>query len=139
MTFAVAATTVAALLFPVDLPAQAAAPTAQAAAPTALSVAQRLTVKGRAPKTGYDRAKFGAAWTDNNSAPWGHNGCSTREDILRRDLTQLRFKKSGKCTTVVTTGRLNDPYTGKIINFVRGQGTSSKVQIDHVLSGDATV
>lgn len=57
----------------------------------------------------------------------------TREDVLRRDLTQLRFKKSGRCSTVVTTGRLSDPYTGKVINFVRWQGTSSKVQIDHVV------
>lgn len=126
MTFAVAATTGVALLLPVDLPAQA-------ASPTALSVAQRLIVKGRAPKTGYDRARFGPAWTDNNSAPWGHNGCSTREDILRRDLTRLRFKKSGRCTTVVISGRLGDPYTGKVIDFVRGQGTSSRVQIDHVV------
>ena len=126
MTFAVAALAAVAVAIPIDTPAQA-------AAPTALSVAQRLTVKGRAPKTGYDRAKFGSAWTDNNNAPWGHNGCSTREDILRRDLSQLRFKKSGRCTKVVTTGRLTDPYTGKVINFVRGQGTSSKVQIDHVV------
>ncbi|WP_367188068.1 HNH endonuclease family protein [Branchiibius sp. NY16-3462-2] len=126
MTFAVAAAAGVALVLPVDLPAQA-------ATPSALSVAQRLTVKGRAPKTGYDRAKFGTAWTDNNSAPWGHNGCSTREDILRRDLTQLRFKKSGRCSKVVTSGRITDPYTGKVINFVRGRGTSSKVQIDHVV------
>lgn len=126
LTFAAAALAGVALVLPVELPAQA-------ATPTALSVAQRLTVKGRAPKTGYDRAKFGTAWTDNNPAPWGHNGCSTREDILRRDLSQLRFKKSGRCTRVVTTGRLTDPYTGKVINFVRGQGTSSKVQIDHVV------
>ena len=110
MTFAVAALAAVAVAIPIDTPAQA-------AAPTALSVAQRLTVKGRAPKTGYDRAKFGSAWTDNNNAPWGHNGCSTREDILRRDLSQLRFKKSGRCTKVVTTGRLTDPYTGKVINF----------------------
>lgn len=126
MTFALAAAAGVALLLPADLPAQA-------DTPSALSVAQRLTVKGRAPKTGYDRAKFGTAWTDNNAAPWGHNGCSTREDILRRDLTGLHFKKSGRCNTVVTSGRLIDPYTGKVIDFVRGRGTSSKVQIDHVV------
>ena len=35
-------------------------------------------------------------------------------------------------------GTLHDPYTGKVIAFVRGSGTSSKVQIDHVVAlGDA--
>jgi hypothetical protein len=34
----------------------------------------------------------------------------------------------------VATGRLKDPYTNKVINFVRGTSTSSKVQIDHVVS-----
>lgn len=126
MTFALATAAGAALALSADLPTQA-------ATPTALSVAQRLTVKGRAPKTGYDRAKFGTAWTDDNAAPWGHNGCSTREDILRRDLTRLRFTRSARCQTVVVTGRLTDPYTGKVIDFVRGRGTSSKVQIDHVV------
>jgi hypothetical protein len=29
---------------------------------------------------------------------------------------------------------LNDPYTGKKINFLRGRSTSIKVQIDHVVA-----
>src|SRR6476620_5452860 len=44
-----------------------------------------LDVKGRAPKTGYDRELFGASWTDNVSVALGRNGCDTRNDILRRD------------------------------------------------------
>ncbi|MFC7657082.1 HNH endonuclease family protein [Pseudonocardia benzenivorans] len=32
------------------------------------------------------------------------------------------------------TGSLHDPYTGKNISFVRGQGTSEAVQIDHVVA-----
>ncbi len=38
------------------------------------------------------------------------------------------------------SGRLADPYTGRVIAFERGAATSSKVQIDHVVAlGDAWV
>lgn len=37
-----------------------------------------LVVKGRAPKTGYGRSKFGRAWNDDVSVAGGHNGCNTR-------------------------------------------------------------
>lgn len=47
-----------------------------------------------------------------------------------RDLKQITYRDS--CT--VATGVLNDPYTGKVINFVRGVGTSNAVQIDHVVA-----
>jgi hypothetical protein len=33
----------------------------------ALTAAKSLTVKGRAPKTGYSRARFGSAWADTDS------------------------------------------------------------------------
>ena len=36
---------------------------------------------------GYSRSQFGDAWTDDTPAVDGHNGCDTRNDILRRDLT----------------------------------------------------
>lgn len=78
----------------------------------------------------YRRAAFGDAWTDDNDAPGGHNGCDTRNDILGRDLTDA--VRSGSCR--VTAGSLNDPYTGASIAFVRGQGTSELVQIDHVVA-----
>ena len=55
---------------------------ATAAKGTALAAVARLTVKGRAPKTGYSREAFGQAWFDTD-----RNGCDTRNDILRRDLT----------------------------------------------------
>ena len=60
------------------------------------------------------------------------NGCDTRSDILRRDTVDATFKP-GTRGCVVLTGVLHDPYTGKTINFVRGQGTSELVQIDHVV------
>ena len=87
-----------------------------------------LAIKGRAPKTGYSRSQFGTAWADVD-----HNGCDTRNDILTRDLTGKPYK-SGTHDCVVATGTLNDPYTGRRISFVRGQGTSTAVQIDHVVA-----
>ncbi|MGI8416208.1 MAG: hypothetical protein ACR2P2_08400 [Nakamurella sp.] len=45
----------------------------------AMKTLDTLTVKGKAPMTGYDRVgEFGQAWTDDNSNPLGHNGCDTR-------------------------------------------------------------
>ncbi|MEV4100105.1 HNH endonuclease family protein [Nonomuraea sp. NPDC049649] len=88
---------------------------------------EKLAVKGRAPKTGFDRKKFGPAWADVD-----RNGCDTRNDILKRDLTDETFKP-GTHDCIVLTGVLEDPYSGKTINFKRGQDTSSKVQIDHLI------
>lgn len=86
-----------------------------------------LAVKGRAPRTGFERDKFGSAWADVD-----HNGCDTRNDILKRDLDEETFKE-GTHDCVVLTGILDDPYSGKTINFKRGQDTSMEVQIDHVI------
>ncbi|MGO3325292.1 GmrSD restriction endonuclease domain-containing protein [Gordonia sp. (in: high G+C Gram-positive bacteria)] len=112
-------------------PAVSAAP-----APTTaqtLHTLDTLAVKGRAPKTGYDRDLFGQAWSDDVNVDGGHNGCDTRNDILNRDLTNKTYK-AGTRDCVVLTGTLNDAYTGKTIQFVRGTSTSSKVQIDHVVA-----
>lgn len=95
---------------------------------TAAAVLATLPVKGRAPKTGYTREQFGAAWTDVD-----RNGCDQRNDVLARDMTQETFKP-GTRSCVVLTGTLNDPYTGRTIAFIRGQGTSEAVQIDHVVA-----
>ena len=101
---------------------------AEAAPTTASSVLDTLAVKGRAPKTGYDRDQFGQRWADVN-----RNGCDTRNDILQRDLKNIIFK-SGTRDCVVTSGDLMDPYSGKLINFVRGNTSSMEVQIDHVVA-----
>lgn len=97
----------------------------------ALDLLATLPVKGRAPMTGYDRDQFGQAWADVD-----RNGCDTRNDILKRDLTQTTYTNSVQCK--VQSGTLADPYTAKTISFVRGVSTSSAVQIDHVVAlGDA--
>ena len=87
-----------------------------------------LTVKGREPRTGYDRDLFGQAWADVD-----RNGCDTRNDILRRDLHDTTLKP-GTHGCLVLTGTLSDPYTGSTIAFVRGRGTSNAVQVDHVVA-----
>ncbi|MGA1669823.1 MAG: HNH endonuclease family protein [Candidatus Nanopelagicaceae bacterium] len=89
---------------------------------------QELNVKGRAPKTGYDRDLFGSPWSDVD-----RNGCDTRNDILARDLVARTFEDSRE-RCVIIEGVLIDPYSGERIQFQRGQVTSLAVQIDHVVS-----
>jgi hypothetical protein len=94
----------------------------------ALAALATLAVKGRAPKTGYTRDQFGRGWIDVD-----RNGCDTRNDILRRDLAPFVLK-AGTHGCLVLSGTLQDPYTGATIPFVRGQQTSTAVQIDHVVA-----
>ncbi len=97
------------------------APTA--AEGSALAAALALPVKGRAPKTGYDRDQFGSGWVDVD-----RNGCDTRNDMLRRDLDDEEV--SGLCK--VLSGSLADPYTGQVIRYERGG--SSEVEVDHMVA-----
>ncbi|MEU8350270.1 HNH endonuclease family protein, partial [Streptomyces sp. NPDC048845] len=100
------------------------APSADAEAGSAAAAVDGLAVKGRAPRTGYDRDRFGSAWADTDS-----NSCGTRDDILRRDLDDVRFR-DGDCEVV--SGVLpDDPYTGKELRFTKGRST---VDIDHLVA-----
>ncbi|GAB6936808.1 GmrSD restriction endonuclease domain-containing protein [Isoptericola variabilis] len=119
----------------VEPPAATAAPapdgpaeTEPAGSGTALAALEMLPVKGRAPKTGYTRDQFGPAWADVD-----HNGCDTRNDVLARDLSRtVTDPDTHDC--IVLSGVLADPYTGTRIDFLRGQATSTAVQIDHVVA-----
>ena len=96
--------------------------------PSGLTIIEAQVTKGRAAKTGYTRAQFGQTWADVD-----RNGCDTRNDILKRDLTGLVYKeKTREC--VVLSGTLIDPFSGETINFVRGNVSSMEVQIDHVVA-----
>ncbi|MEO6471563.1 MAG: DUF1524 domain-containing protein [Aeromicrobium sp.] len=95
---------------------------------SALVALAALAVKGRAPKTGYERSLFGQSWRDLD-----RNGCDQRNDVLRRDLTKFVLK-AGTHGCLVLSGTLESPYTGQIIHFVRGQATSRDVQIDHMVA-----
>ena len=107
--------------------------TAAVPAADALARLDSLEVKGRAPKTGYQRSLFGDAWTDDVTVADGHNGCDTRNDMLRRDLVDVVIKP-GSNGCAVLSGTLNDPYTGTSFAFQRGPGSSAEVQIDHMVS-----
>jgi len=83
---------------------------------------EQLDIKGRAPRTGYVRDEF--------YSNWGRiDGCDVRNVILKRDMWDVVLDGC-----VVESGSLNCPYTAQTIHFVRGPGTSSLVQIDHVVS-----
>ena len=92
-----------------------------------------LPIKGRAAKSGYSRSQFGDPWSDDVWVPGGHNGCDTRNDILREQLSDIQIKP-GTNDCVVLSGVLNDPYTGTTIDFHRGPGSSEQVQIDHIVA-----
>lgn len=103
-------------------------PSHAASVASGLSIIETQVTKGRAAKTGYTRAQFGQTWADVD-----RNGCDTRNDILKRDLTGEVFKeKTREC--VVLSGTLIDPFSGETINFVRGNLSSMEVQIDHVVA-----
>ncbi|WP_049786038.1 HNH endonuclease family protein [Pseudarthrobacter phenanthrenivorans] len=52
--------------------------------------------------------------------------------MLKRHLTGITYTNS--VPWKVQSGMLADPYTGTTISFVRVSGTSSKVQINHVVA-----
>jgi hypothetical protein len=117
-------------------------PTAPAKPPpagTAAALRQLDTlhvIPARPHRPGYQRGcaagqacSFGPAWTDNTSAPGGHNGCDTRNDILRGQLTDVTYRPGSRC--VVTGGVLRDPYTGTTIRFTKAHAAA--VQIDHIV------
>ena len=97
----------------------------------AAALLDTLPVKGRAGRDNYDRSAFGQAWLDVD-----RNGCDTRNDILRRDLSAAEFSGDSRCR--VAGGTFREPYTGRQLTFRRGAGSSVEVQIDHVVAlGDA--
>lgn len=100
--------------------------------PETRALLEQLQVKGRAPATGYTRTQFGQRWSDDVTVEFGHNGCDTRNDILRRDLMNITIKPSTH-GCVVLRGELFDPYSGQMIDFERGS-RSAEVQIDHVVA-----
>ncbi|WP_264923981.1 HNH endonuclease family protein [Streptomyces sp. A012304] len=91
---------------------------------------EEVDTKKRGPKTGYERDEFGYAWMDTaDGVPLARNGCDTRNDLLRRDGRDLRFRAGSDCVVIAMT--LHDPYTGTTIEWRKQQ--ASEVQIDHVV------
>lgn len=95
-------------------------PTHPPQAGSASAALQTLPVKGRAPKTGYNRDAW-AVWSDYDG-----NGCDERQDTLVRDLTDVQ-----RAGCQVVGGRLVDPYTGTVITVPTAD---PQIDIDHVVS-----
>ena len=113
-----------------DFAAGAGAPTVQ---PGADVLAGVVVVQRRVRGNDYRRAAFGDAWDDDNSAPGGHNGCDTRDDILTRDLVEKTYVTTKRCPQAVAAGTLRDPYTNGTVDFMRGNQVGASVQIDHIV------
>ncbi|MFF0445573.1 HNH endonuclease family protein [Streptomyces sp. NPDC004609] len=91
---------------------------------------EKVATKGRGPRTGYERERFGSAWLDTaDGVPLARNGCDTRNDLLARDGRDLRYREGSDCVVVAMT--LDDPYTGAAIDWRKRD--ASAVQIDHVV------
>jgi uncharacterized protein DUF1524 len=120
---------------PASAPSQASPPEVRSPGNPAFDAARatldRLQVKGWDRASDFSRWRFGEAWSDDVDVEFGHNGCNTRDDILRRDLADL-VVRPGTC--YAQSGVLHDPYTGQTIAFTRGPATSDAVQIDHLVS-----
>lgn len=92
----------------------------------AIDVLDTLEVAPWDSSDGYDRRKFGERWVDVDG-----NGCNTRNDILGRDLTGIKYT-SNKYRCIVKSGELDDPYSDQQIHFDRSE--SDEVQIDHIVA-----
>lgn len=110
-------------------------------APAGGDLAQLLhrvrVVEARPSVPGYDRVcgtghgcVFGQAWSDDVDVALGHNGCDTRNDVLRRDLVDVELRP-GTHDCVVISGELADPFTGQQITFTKAK--AYEVGVDHVI------
>lgn len=95
----------------------------EATSSPAIGALAKLSVRGKAPKTGYARDQFSDGWGEAI-------GCNVRNYILKRDMTGVVTRSPIDCT--VLQGTLLDPYTGNTIVFINTDST--KVQIDHVVA-----
>lgn len=92
-------------------------------------------VDAREPVPGYDRecsgasaCVFGPAWSDTTEAPGSGNGCSTRHDVLARDLRGGTPVTGSPCER--DGGVLVDPYTGRTVDV--GVTGLRGIHVDHV-------
>lgn len=99
-----------------------------------------VQVVDRSPsQPGYERScdrgdgcVFGTPWTDDTTARLSHDGCQTRDNILREQLDAVSMKPGSDCK--VAAGTLNpDPYTGRVIDLDH-HGSVSTISIDHVFA-----
>lgn len=88
----------------------------------AKDVLEKLEVKGRASKTGYNREQFYDGWPVVD-------GCSLRQKIIKREFGDSAVLDG--CNVVA--GEFEEPYTGEYRKFATREEIS-KLQIDHVVA-----
>ncbi len=109
-----------------DVPEGTLDPAAASAALVALPVEEKTALDGYQRDCGEgDGCVFGPAWADVD-----RNGCDQRNDVLRRDLTEIEVRE-GTHGCVVVAGVLDDPYSGVTVTFVKAD--AAQVPIDHVV------
>lgn len=86
---------------------------------------EKLPIKGRAPKTGYERTEFYKNWPEID-------GCNLRQRIIKRELQATAKLADDQCT--VTGGEFDEPYTGQHLIFYQKSDLSKGLQIDHVVA-----
>lgn len=90
----------------------------------AKDVLETLEIKGRAPKTGYDRSEmFYSSWPTVN-------GCSLRQIIIKREVGDSA--EMDGCDVI--KGTFTEPYTGKTFTATQKSDFSKGIQIDHVVA-----
>lgn len=91
----------------------------------ASAVLDKLEIKGRAPKTGYERTEFYKTWPVVD-------GCNLRQRIIKRELGETAKLDTDNCT--VLSGEFDESYTGQHLIFYQKSDLSKGVQIDHVVA-----
>lgn len=93
--------------------------------PLASEILAKLEIKGRAPKTGYNREEFYKSWPKVE-------GCSLRQRIIKRELGETARLDTDQCA--VLAGEFVEPYTGQYLVFYQKSDLSNGLQIDHVVA-----
>lgn len=92
----------------------------------AADILEKLAVKGRAPKTNYDRELFYTTWPTID-------GCNLRQRIIKREFGDTAQFALGDACTVIS-GEYDEPYTGEHKIFTAKTEITKGVQIDHVVA-----
>ncbi len=92
----------------------------------ASTVLEKLEIKGRAPKTGYERSEqFYKTWPSVD-------GCSLRQRIIKREMGETAQLAEDQCTVI--SGEFDEPYTGQHLIFYTKSDFSKGIQIDHIVA-----
>jgi hypothetical protein len=90
----------------------------------------QLVVARNQDSGSYQRSAFGPGWGGYGYYPKLPDGCEARDEVLRRDLSDVKAGDRNAC--IIFSGVLHDPYTGKELPYSRYQ--ASDIEIDHVVA-----